>query len=193
MMPARPPQSSASSEAIPVRIGQTAAINATPSDAKRPGRIDPTCFSASVLDIPSRRHNKAQRSTEEECTKSELNKAHRLSSQANERLHNPTKQTIQAKLSLHSDQTYAILARFDDRLVLDGLVTEIEIARSIVGAILAKRSREDTRHLDPGVRMLEHFSPRTRLKQKDPRIAVIGQDVGRTCTDGAIHFQFPNP
>ena len=68
----------------------------------------------------------------------ELNEIHRLSSQAYKRLHDPSDDALQLEVPLHCNETDAVSARRDDRLVIDGLITQVEIARSIIVAILAE-------------------------------------------------------
>jgi hypothetical protein len=53
-------------------------------------------------------------------------------------LHNPSDHTLQAEFALHRHETDAILSVLNNWLVIDGLITQIEIARSIVVPILAE-------------------------------------------------------
>jgi hypothetical protein len=90
-------------------------------------------------------------------------------------LDNSADQTFESEIPLHCNQANAILPLIDNRFVIHGLISQIEISWAKMRSSLAECSREDTRHLKTSVSVLEHSGPGTGPQQKHPRIAGIGQ------------------
>ena len=90
-------------------------------------------------------------------------------SHADERLQQTANHAIQFEIALHRDQTDAILRRVDHDLVIDGAVTEIEIAWPEMSAGMGKAPRQHAGHFESGVGVLDHFRARPRFQKKNPR------------------------
>ncbi len=90
-------------------------------------------------------------------------------SKAHEGADQATKEAVHAQIASHCHEAKAGLAVTDDRLMVQRLVPEIEIARAEPAALMAEAATQDARQFGPGMRVLEHTSAGVRTEQKRAR------------------------
>src|SRR5271166_1364764 len=76
-------------------------------------------------------------------------------SQPHERLHQTAKQSGKVQFSVHGNEAAAIPVGIDDRVMIDILIAEVEIARAVMSLFLAEPAREYAGHLDTRVGVLK--------------------------------------
>ena len=75
-------------------------------------------------------------------------------SETHERADQTTEEAVHAEIARHGHQAKARLTVSDDRLMIQRLVAEIEIARAEPAALVAKAAPQDTCQFSPGMGML---------------------------------------
>ena len=87
-------------------------------------------------------------------------------SEPNEGADQAAEEAVHAKVAGHGHQAKAGLAVADDWLMIQCLVSEIEIARAKPAALMAEAASQDTCQFSPGMGVLEHTSARLRTEQE---------------------------
>ena len=88
----------------------------------------------------------------------------------NEWTDQPTKEAVHTEFAGHCHQAKAGLAVADNWLMIQRIVSEIEIARAIPAALMAETASQDARQFSPGMGMLEHTGAGVRHEQKRARL-----------------------
>ena len=112
-------------------------------------------------------------------------------SEAHEGADQATKEAVHAEIAGHGHQAKAGLAVADDRLMIQRLVAEVEIARAEPAALVAEAAPQDARQFSPGMGMLEHMRAGVRLSRNARDFDGPGNSIGRMLTPGATRRRRP--
>ena len=121
------------------------------------------------------------------CVREQFWQASARASQPHERLHHAAEHTVEPQVSLHRDETDAILTFLNDGLVIDGVVAEVEIARPEIAALVSKAPDSTQVNSMPVWECSSIFVPGRRPQQKHPRRAFLRQVNRAQMHRGATH------
>ena len=79
-------------------------------------------------------------------------------------------EAVHAEIACHCHHAKAGLAVADDWLMIQRLVSEIEIAGAEAATLVAETALQDARQFSPGMSMFEHTRARVRSEQKRTRL-----------------------
>ena len=98
-----------------------------------------------------------------------------ITSQANERTDQPAKEAVHAEVARHGHQAEARLFFSDQRLMIERLVSKVEIAGTEPAADMAETALEDAGQLDSAMGVFQHAGAGARFEQERARLSISGQ------------------